>query len=1044
MTERLVFVIGAEPARLLEHAALEFLRALPRTAGQPFPSPSSLLVLRQGGLRDDLYALAAARGVPGWFDPPLCVFHELPDRLGHSERVPLGDYERLVLLDHVLRGQKGEIFGRVARVADFVEAVDRWFGELIVEGVRPADYQTAVARMPRRDAFEHRRDRELVEAYRRYCAALDQPDERGHTRRDGRDGLVDCARRIAADPGSLAASLGGRREIRIVGLHDLRGGWRLLLRALAASPALDRVLVYAGDELLEEQDLGAKITRLPDDQRLASRLFTPAPRGGERVGLIIAPDPEREAEEVARRIRALVDGGVAPHRIAVVSRKARPHVDLAAAALGRLGLPVTARQRLPFAEIPVVRAVAALFSAAAGGWSRRVLLELAEHPYIRIGLDPRILNTIGYRRRVSGLDGWERALSALESEARAREAEPDDADRHRRPLPPAEWIAEARTRFTRFAAQVRELDSARTLKDWVGWLARFLEDDPWSIARRRIYDVPAGAWLLARRDATGWRGLSQIVGEWHTALERWGDGGERLDAARFNERLRELLAGDAALWTTAARGVTVLEGLAAAYREFDHIFLVGMESGQFPARVPQSPILDEPDRALLREAGLPLDPAEAWDARERSLFRLLVAGARERLTLSYARLDDRGAEVLGSAFVEAIRDAAEIDQEEIEAYRILTPGVPLFQDAAARERAAHGAAVERERETGRLSPWNGQVADPLLRAWLEERYGDDYLWSPTQLESFAKCPWAWFSQRLLRLELLEDPDDEMDPATGGSVLHDALARFFAAAEARGGGPVFLRDADLEWALPLLEQSLDAALAAAEPGHWLGTAPLRGPKRDELARILARHLRAEAAEHEDMFARSKRNAPRILRTAVTGHELVFDGIELERNGVRFRYRGSIDRVEHGIDDRVADPDAFVAAVDYKTSKYGATAGGDKKGWEDDVVLQVPLYAHALTRLEAGRKVSRVEYRALKQGEAVHTLQLYEIDAKSRALVHCREGAERLEHALDAAVRHVQRVRAGEYPADPAPSCGCPPFCHARDICRVKGGPVDKFR
>ena len=965
MTSRLVFVIGSEPLGLLEHAAAGFLQPLPRTPADPFPTPPYLLALRQGGLRDDLYAMAAARGVPGWFDPPLCVFHELPQRLGLSERTPLGDYERLVLLDHVLRKQRGRVFGRIARVADFIEAVDRWFGELIAEGVRPDDYEAAVARLGPRDDFDRRRDAELVDAYRRYGEALDRPDEQGRTRRDGRDGLIDCARRINADPDGLARTLGGRREIRIFGLHDLRGGWRVLLRALADSPVLDRVLVYAGDELLQENAPEAEVLRLPDDRRLAARLFSADPRGTERVGLIVAPDPEREVEEVACRIRRLVDTGVPPHRIAVVSRKARPHVDLAADALARMGLPVTARQRLPFAEIPVVRAVAALFAAAAGGWSRRGLVELAEHPYIRVGLDPGILNTIGYQRRVSGLDGWEQALAALEAEARASEAEPEAVDHRRRRLPHSEWVAQARAGFQRFAAQVRELDRERTLREWVGWLARFLADDPWNIARRRIYDVPAGAYLLARRDATGWRGLSQIVDEWHTALERWGDGGDRLSVSQFHERLSELLAGDAALWTTAAKGVIVLEGLAAAYREFDHVFLVGMETGQFPARAPQSPILDESERSALREAGLPLDPPEAWEARERSLFRLLVAGARERLTLSYSRQDDRGAEVLGSAFVEAIQDAATIESEEIDTYRVLTPEMPLFQDLLARDTAAYGARIERERETGRTGPWNGEVSDPLLIAWLEERYGEEFLWSPTQLESFAKCPWAWFSQRLLRLELLEDPDDEMDPATGGTVLHDALARFFAAAQERTGGPVFLREPDLEWAGPLMDQSLDAALAAAEANHWLGAAPLRGAKRDELRRILGRQLRAEVTEHEDMYNSRKRNAPRILRTAAAGHELGFEGIVLERGGERFRYRGSIDRVEQGIDERVRNPEQFVAAVDYKTSKWSAPAGGDPKAWQDEVVLQVPLYAHALAQLQDGHKVSRVEYRALKQ-------------------------------------------------------------------------------
>ena len=28
-----------------------------------------------------------------------------------------------------------------------------------------------------------------------------------------------------------------------------------------------------------------------------------------------------------------------------------------------------------------------------------------------------------------------------------------------------------------------------------------------------------------------------------------------------------------------------------------------------------------------------------------------------------------------------------------------------------------------------------------------------------------------------------------------------------------------------------------------------------------------------------------------------------------------------------------------------------------------------------------------------------------------------------------------AREGHFPVAPAPSCGCPPFCHGREICRV---------
>ena len=51
-------VVGRDPRALLEHAADGFLTPLHGTDEKPFPTPPYLLALRQGGIRDDLIALA--------------------------------------------------------------------------------------------------------------------------------------------------------------------------------------------------------------------------------------------------------------------------------------------------------------------------------------------------------------------------------------------------------------------------------------------------------------------------------------------------------------------------------------------------------------------------------------------------------------------------------------------------------------------------------------------------------------------------------------------------------------------------------------------------------------------------------------------------------------------------------------------------------------------------------------------------------------------------------------------------------------------------
>ncbi|HXE56760.1 MAG TPA: PD-(D/E)XK nuclease family protein [Gemmatimonadales bacterium] len=1047
-------VLATDPRLLLERAAEEHLRPpVPRDDGT-FPTPGCLLALRQGGLRDDLLALARTRGVAGWLDPAIAVFHELPRWLGATERRPCDDFERAVILGGALRRLGGEVFGRLNRPEAFLRALDRLVGELAAEGVTPDAFRRALESRRGRDEFEKARDHELAHLYQDYVDTLAR-----HGLRDGRDTWLDCATALASDPAALARRLGGRREIRLVGLADLRGGWRPLLRALASSPTLDRIVIYSS-EPLDLGDLPVTVERLEEPETAATRLFrvepaagapttdaptTDAPATGPEIHGIDAPDVERELEEVARRVRALVDAGVPPTEIAVVARQARPYLDLAISALEKFGLPVTARRRIGLREIPAIRAVRALLAAAAGNWERHGLVELAEQPYVAAELDAQVINFAGFRRRIAGLGQWERALRELATEAEAHERR-DESEREERraQLPPASRALDAARGMAAFAARAKALDGTRPLSGWVQWLAGFLQEDPWRV-KERILQVPAGRFDVVRVDLAGWRALAAIVERWREALDAWGGANDPIDVARFREQLDELLDGDAALWTETMRGVRVLEGLAAAYRSFEHVFVVGLQAGSFPLRAPGSPLLDEAERRELAGAGLPFEPREVWDGRERELFRALAASARRSLTVSYARLDASGREVVRSGFVERLAEAAGSgaawEGETLPSARVVTPGCRLYRGDEAARRARHAVRIERLRARGEISPYNGLIEDPALVAWLAEEFGDDRLWSPTQLEAFAKCPWAYFGERLLGVAKLEDPDEDMDHATRGSLLHDALRRFFGKAKDKVGGPVFLRAADRDWARPMMEQALDEALADAGGRKWLGHPALQPAKRLELARMLLGYLESEIQEHEDMYDSRKRNAPRMVRTGVSEHERGFTDLVLERHGVRFRFRGSVDRVEVGVDERFESA-GYLAAVDYKTTKSSAPGGGDTAAWDDHVVLQVPLYAYALTRLYPGATITRVEYRAIKHREPVHRLELHQVSQGGP--VEREEARRKMERALDMVALHVLRVRKGEFPTEPAESCGCPDFCASREICRVPGGPRKKGR
>lgn len=1045
---KIELVCAHNPERLLQQAAEPLLLpSVPPGGGSRLPVADTLLVLRQGGLRDDLLALAARKRVPGWLDPPVAIFHELPLWLGASDHVPLTDFDRAVLVQRLMRGHGGEMLSPVASQPGFIDAVDRFLGELGSAGITPEAFDDAVRLVaPVCDPVDRARDESLAAIYRAWVSLL-----RANRVRDGRTALVDTAALLSDNPDDVSRRLGTRKQLRIVGLTDLRGGWRHLLAALDRTPCFDRVVLYTAPGILEAEGLRpARTTVLPEPltaTALPARLFMGSERGEptRTVSSFTAPDPRREVEEVVRRIRILVDRGVPMNRIAVVSRRSRPTVDLVLGALTRAGLSGSARRRMTLGEIPVVRALTALFSAAADGWTRHGLVSLARQPYFRHQLAPDILNRIGFESPVRGLAAWRGALLALEQRARAERDGATDSDEPRRVgTPPPGFVRRAREGFEQFETAVLEIDPPRPLTHWLRWLERFLADDPLEIGTR-IWEVPENDWDLARVDQAGWRGVTTAVREWRAALDRWSstNGDEApIQVTVFRDHLRNVLSGDVAVWTPVRKGVQVLEALAATGRGWEHLFLVGMNAGEFPVAPSVSPLLHEEDRDRLRRAGLPLDGNDQRALRERHHFRLLV-GSAEHLTVSRSARNAAGHDTLPSPFLDALSEVAHITPERIGAHRVITPGIPFYRTSRALFTARHAAEVERDRARPRPGLWSGLITRPDLLATLNERFGDGYAWSPSSLESHAKCPWSWFAQRLLRLEQGADPGDEADPAARGTLWHDTLRRFFDRAAERCGSPVVLNRERLATLEPVLDEVLNEAWEVALSTGWLGSEALHEVTRASTRRALWRYLEWEAGEIEKERASNRGNAPKRLRTGVAHHELTFQDVLLEREGVRMKYRGTIDRVELGVDERVPNPETWIAAVDYKSTRWSTPGGGSAGAWGDDIVLQIPLYAHALRTLYPDARIARTEYRAVKSREAVHVLQLATVDWKTGAIVPDAEAALRLESSLDAVVSHVRSIRGGVFPLAVPSSCTCPPWCPGRDICRIPGGPREAF-
>jgi len=940
-----------DPAQLLHRAVEGLFPVPPATSEHPWPTLSAWVVLRQGGLRDDLHRLAADRNVAGWFDSPICLFSEIARRWGSDAAArPLTEPERLAILSGIIDRFGGTVFGKAQGGEAWVPAVDHLIGELASEGIGAESFQRA-ALQSAGDQFARDRAEALGRIYAEWVATLE-----GAQRGDGRDGKVRLAREIAVDPAGFAERLGGRRDVRFVGLADLRGGWRPLLSALASSPALDRLEILTTFPLQLPPELGAAYSEPDHVSSFAGALFSDAAFSGPDVRLLEAPDAAREVEAIAVRVRTLLDSGVAPSRVAVVARQARPLVNELAAALGTLGVPVTARRRTALFQTGPARALQVILAAVSESFTRHSIIELAENPLLATGLDPAVVNMVGFASQLTGRAEWRDAFALLLARCEARDRGEEDEDEHRKQLPRTEHVASTLAAWNALDARLAELEGERPLTAWFGWVAESLRGGAWGLsnalsqplADREAWQADVRACDLIAENALAWR----------DALTTFGSDSSSIDAATFGGRFRMLLDEDLITPPETDFGVAVGEALSLGWRAFDHVFVIGLSAGVFPQRAASGGILDADDRRALISAGLPVDAPDAWRGREGELFRVICAAPRVSLTLSWPVMDAAGRDVARSAFVDeaaavlarahsekddddALADAGVL--ERMPTNQALVPGYPVARDAAA---VAHARlAAEREmRRTREPSPWNGEIEDPALQQWLAERYGESFVWSATQLELVAKCRWHWFAQRLLRLDPQADADDQMEPTVRGALVHDALHRFFSAAAARMHGPAYVRDSDRTWAVDLMSTSAtDAWEAALAAKQWLGPMALHEVAFDELAAELQGYLEFEIDWNEKSY-NNRTNASKQIRTGAAEGEYAFDNVRLSGDGVGFLLRGSIDRVDRGVDERVEGAERYIAAIDYKSTIYSTPAAGKPAGWDDGVVLQVPLFVN----------------------------------------------------------------------------------------------------
>ncbi|MGC8639054.1 MAG: PD-(D/E)XK nuclease family protein [Isosphaeraceae bacterium] len=901
---------------------------------------------------------------------------------------------------------------------------------------RRFQFWTLAERKPRRDRDRGRdagnpvelAEEAVFELYRAILEQLGADDEAGM--------MVWASKRLAKSPRFWAPSGDSGPVVFLDFGHPRPPHWRILERALKTERAVHVALCHDPDPALAEVYLttesiraslvekGLVETRLepaasrPEGLRQTERLLfrnpTPAPAAiTEAAGLSVrgAPQGDGVARILAREVRDRLGRGVAPEEILIVTRHWSDEAELTLEMLRAWDIPAHAELPRPLRGEPAAAALKLAASIPLEDWETELIISLLRHGQFQP--DWPAVDRISLAR----------AASAIKSTSVFRGSAQLLAGLDRLESPPGQSrvkpqiVAAARDIAGRLIQALSSLDQSR----------------PWSgqVSELRRLALELG---LDRGEPPALEALWDALDDQTDMLERLDRDREPWSWAAFTGEVETIL-GEIEIAPSAAPGairlatVDQVEGARAGV-----VILADLAEGTFPAREAVEPLLalgplDEPD-----------EPSRKRFADEMLRFLKVLGSADSHVVLAYPSTDLKGQELLRAGFLDDL--LALISPEARAALHVSLPRLdpalldqPELAGSAADRRIRALALASSQGETGELvrlardpahrsildgtaaalyvqerrmrgtefSEFEGMLSDRAASRELERKFGPDYPFSPSQLETYIGCPFQFFCKYVLDLQPVEEKDElDEDLTERGSQLHDILENF----ETLLLRPEDGRDPE-QIARVLVERVRNQEMAQPtelDQGLW-------EIERERLIRTIYQYLEQRKAYHEEGGVKFR---PYKLELDFGSDGAEHPVLVIGQGERTIRLRGRIDRID--VADTPEGPRFRV--IDYKSGAAPSTT--DVKHGE---MLQLPLYAMAVEQLlfqEGSAMLADLGYWSLKK-DGYKSISFASWDDDQKALI---------EHVLAL----VDDLRRGVFVVQ-SRTMNCESYCEYRNVCQI---------
>ncbi len=386
----------------------------------------------------------------------------------------------------------------------------------------------------------------------------------------------------------------------------------------------------------------------------------------------------------------------------------------------------------------------------------------------------------------------------------------------------------------------------------------------------------------------------------------------------------------------------VSAGTADLIRPADakHVYLLGVNAGEFPMNPSDSGALTLSDRECLHALGYPTEASrEVQSARELFSFSRAFSMGRESVTLLYT---ERNSSYTATPPADVIARIAQISSKKIlpvstetlrasERYYTAEAAMAGYDRMTAQERATVTEALKGTGYTQTLGVLSRRLTNDTLtlsRETASSLYNGVMSLTQSRLDAYVQCPFKHFCTYTLRLS--EQRRAKLDNLNIGTFLHAILERFLSDIK---------REGIEHGTLTAEERKRRIAEIAKEESERLLRCGGKRERREALqigrltkaAEIMAESLCREFS-HRDGFK------PAFFELRIGGEEGPRAPHIPTEDGDVCIY-GTIDRV----DALRAGDDVYLRVVDYKTGRKSFSPSDLEKGEN----MQMFLYLRSLT-------------------------------------------------------------------------------------------------